>query len=156
MKNKFNIDEKVIYEGELYTISGIDKMNGYLVYKIDPIKEDGKEYVVAEEDIQLYRTFEELSKIELLAFIKTYNNYVEICFGMKQKPLSVEEYYNTKAYRNMEKEKTQMILTSKFREAMGYDKKEQVKYKKDVLRVNDTIKNKKTGDIGIIKMGRSL
>lgn len=53
MKNKFNIDDKVIYEGELYIVSDIDKMNGYLVYKIDPVKKDSKYYNVAEEDIEL-------------------------------------------------------------------------------------------------------
>lgn len=151
MKNKFNIDDKVIYEGELYTISGIDKMNGYLVYKIDPIKEDEKEYVVSEEDIDIYIPFNELSKEKLLDFIKTYDNYVEICFGMKQKPKSIEGYYNSKQYRILCKEKLEISLSS-HKICLDEKKEEQVKYVKDVLRINDKVKNKITGRYGIVKI----
>lgn len=112
--NKFNINDKVIYEGELYTVVCIDTINGYIIYKIDPIKKDGKEYIVDEDEIELYKSFDDLSKYELLALIKTYSTYVEVCFRMKQKPMNVEDYYNNNVYRRIEKEKKQKELSNKF------------------------------------------
>lgn len=152
MKNKFNIDDKVIYEGELYTISGIDKMNGYIVYKIDPIEEDGKEYVVSEEDIYLLQEFKDLNKDDLLKFIKTYDNYIEICFALKQKPLTLEQYYNSKEYISLMKEKTKIILSSKLRNFLDeYKEKDNKKiYKKQTFHINDIVKNKITGKQGTV------
>lgn len=152
MKNKFNIDDKVIYEGELYIVFGIDKMNRYLVYKIDPVKEDGKEYVVSEEEIKMYKPFEELSKDELLAFIKTYDNYVEVCFGMKQKPKSSEEYYNSITYRVLCKEKAQTALSSKYKGVSFDTLIGEVGYKYIPLEANDIVKNKTAKEYGIIKV----
>lgn len=174
MKNKFNIDDKVIYEGELYIVSGIDKINGYIVYKIDPIKEDGKYYNVAEEDIEIYKTFEDLSKFELLAFIKAYDNYVDICVNMKHKPMSVEDYYSSNTYRRIQKEKKQLVLSSKFKKCMeeyNKDTKEEMwkhginlfeKYVENttlydangsaILFVGDRVLNSKTFELGEVML----